>query len=133
MLEHQQNHPNLGWGGSQNPKSNNFQNRPPYQPFQRPPFPQQQPNIPPAPQPKPPQTTSFEAALEKLTLTTTISKQLSTKLPNAFPSDTEVNPKGECKAITLRSGKALEDISKKVNVQPIKEDDKGEASNEAKV
>ncbi|MED6220623.1 hypothetical protein PIB30_046521 [Stylosanthes scabra] len=71
----EQNHRNRGWGGNQNPKSNNFQNRPPYQPFQRPlfqpPFPQQQPNIPPAPQPKPPQTTSFEAALEKLTLTTT--------------------------------------------------------------
>ncbi|MED6160100.1 hypothetical protein PIB30_048225 [Stylosanthes scabra] len=42
------NHPNVGWGGNQNPKNNNFQNRPPYQPFQRPPFlpsfPQQQPN-----------------------------------------------------------------------------------------
>ncbi|MED6213755.1 hypothetical protein PIB30_096351, partial [Stylosanthes scabra] len=68
------NHPNFGWGGNQNPKSNNFQNHPPYQPFQtplfQPPFPQQQANIPPAPQPNPPQTTSFEAALEKLTLTT---------------------------------------------------------------
>ncbi|MED6153807.1 hypothetical protein PIB30_105633, partial [Stylosanthes scabra] len=30
--------------------------------------------------------------------------------------DTEVNPKGECKAITLRSGKALEDISTKINI-----------------
>ncbi|MED6162414.1 hypothetical protein PIB30_070225 [Stylosanthes scabra] len=68
------NHPNFGWGGSQNPKNNNFQNRPPYPPFQRPifqppPFPQ--PNsLPPPPQPKPPQPNSFEAALEKLTLTT---------------------------------------------------------------
>ncbi|MED6141576.1 hypothetical protein PIB30_104823 [Stylosanthes scabra] len=25
------NHPNLGWGGNQNPKNGNFQNRPPYQ------------------------------------------------------------------------------------------------------
>ncbi|MED6210206.1 hypothetical protein PIB30_061958 [Stylosanthes scabra] len=32
------NHPNLGWGGNQNPKNGNFQNRPPYQQFQRPPF-----------------------------------------------------------------------------------------------
>ncbi|MED6188755.1 hypothetical protein PIB30_088912 [Stylosanthes scabra] len=40
---------------------------------------------------------------------------------------------GECKAITLRSGKALEDISKKVNVHPIKENDKGKTSKEAKV
>ncbi|MED6151427.1 hypothetical protein PIB30_082385 [Stylosanthes scabra] len=54
------NHPNLGWGGNQHTK-NNFQNRPPFQPFQRPPFP---------PQPKPTSTQSFEAALEKLTLTT---------------------------------------------------------------
>ncbi|MED6164130.1 hypothetical protein PIB30_086757 [Stylosanthes scabra] len=102
---------------------------PPFQPR----FPQQQPNIPPAPQPKPPQTTSFEATLENLTLTTAgfvqttnnfieearanfrnqesairnletqvgqIAKQLPTKFPNAFPSDTEVNPKGEYKAST---------------------------------
>ncbi|MED6141552.1 hypothetical protein PIB30_104635, partial [Stylosanthes scabra] len=32
------NHPNLGWGGNQNPKNGNFQNRLPYQKFQRPPF-----------------------------------------------------------------------------------------------
>ncbi|MED6112430.1 hypothetical protein PIB30_061624 [Stylosanthes scabra] len=38
-----------------------------------------------------------------------IAKQLSTTLPNAFPSDTEVNPKGECKAITLRNRKALQE------------------------
>ncbi|MED6164787.1 hypothetical protein PIB30_093516 [Stylosanthes scabra] len=55
---------NPGWGGNQHAK-NNFQNRPPFQPFQRPPFP------PPFPQqPKPTSTQSFEAALEKLTLTT---------------------------------------------------------------
>ncbi|MED6166600.1 hypothetical protein PIB30_110894, partial [Stylosanthes scabra] len=52
-------------GGNQQSK-NNFQNRPPFQPFQRPPF---QPPFP--PQPKPTSTQSFEAALEKLTLTTT--------------------------------------------------------------
>ncbi|MED6152128.1 hypothetical protein PIB30_088933 [Stylosanthes scabra] len=66
-------HPKLGWGGNQNQK-NNFQNRPPYQPFSRPlfqpPCPQQPRIVPAAPQPKPLQTTSFEAALEKLTLTT---------------------------------------------------------------
>ncbi|MED6224424.1 hypothetical protein PIB30_083867 [Stylosanthes scabra] len=124
------NHPNLGWGGNQNPKNNNnFQQRPPYPPFQRqpfqPPFPQQ-PIIPNAPQPKPTSSVSFEAALEKLTLTTAgfvqstnnfieearanfrnqeslirnletqlgqIAKQLSTTLPNAFPSNTKDNPK----------------------------------------
>ncbi|MED6175838.1 hypothetical protein PIB30_082055, partial [Stylosanthes scabra] len=63
------NHPNLGWGGNQNPKNNNFEQRPPYPPFQRPPFPQQ-PIIPNASQPKPTSSTSFEVALEKLTLTT---------------------------------------------------------------
>ncbi|MED6189005.1 hypothetical protein PIB30_091387 [Stylosanthes scabra] len=124
MLMH--HHPNFGWGGNQNSKSNNFQpfQRPPFQP----PFPQQKANILLAPQPKPPQTTSFEAALEKLTLTTAgfvqttnnfieearanfrnqeseirnletqvgqIAKQLSTKLPNAFPSDTEEDDKGK--------------------------------------
>ncbi|MED6115742.1 hypothetical protein PIB30_093613 [Stylosanthes scabra] len=65
------NHPNLGWGGNQNPKNGNFQNCPPYQQFQRPPFqpPFQlpQPGLPNL-QPKPPQPNSFEAALEKLTL-----------------------------------------------------------------
>ncbi|MED6141236.1 hypothetical protein PIB30_101239, partial [Stylosanthes scabra] len=134
------NHPNLGWGGNQNPK-NNFQNRPPFQPFQRPPF---QPPFP--QQPKPTSTQSFEAALEKLTLTTTefvqstnqfieearanfrnqessirnletqvgqIAKQLSTPLPKSFPSNTQDNPKGEYKSITLRSGKTLEDTTKK--------------------
>ncbi|MED6124948.1 hypothetical protein PIB30_063825 [Stylosanthes scabra] len=38
-----------------------------------------------------------------------IAKTLSTMLPNAFPSGTKVNPKGECKAINLRSGKILQD------------------------
>ncbi|MED6151856.1 hypothetical protein PIB30_086325 [Stylosanthes scabra] len=128
------NHPNLGWGRNQNPRHNNFQNRPPYPPFQKPTFqppPFPQPNsLPPQPQPqpKPPQPNSFEAALEKLTLTTArfvqttnnfieearanfrnqestmrnletqvgqIAKQLSTKLPNAFPSDTEMAEKGK--------------------------------------
>ncbi|MED6140686.1 hypothetical protein PIB30_095770 [Stylosanthes scabra] len=118
------NHPNLGWGGNQTPKNGNFQNRPPYQQFQwppfQPPFQPQQPGLPNL-QPKPPQPNSFEAALEKLTLKTSkfvqttnnfieearanfrnqdsairnletqvgqIAKQLSTTLPNAFPSDT---------------------------------------------
>ncbi|MED6165006.1 hypothetical protein PIB30_095593 [Stylosanthes scabra] len=133
------NHPNLGLGGNQNQRGSNFQNHPPYPPFQRPAFPQPT-TIPPPPQPKPPQANSFEVALEKLTLTTAgfvqttnnfieearanfrnhessirnletqlrqIAKQLSTTLPNAFPSDTEVYPKGECKPINLRSGKIV--------------------------
>ncbi|MED6178378.1 hypothetical protein PIB30_107052, partial [Stylosanthes scabra] len=67
------NHPNFGWRGNQNPR-NNFQNRAPYPsqprpPYQQHPFPQQN-NLPPPPQPKP-QPQSFEAALEKLTLTIT--------------------------------------------------------------
>ncbi|MED6142402.1 hypothetical protein PIB30_113390, partial [Stylosanthes scabra] len=37
-----------------------------------------------------------------------IARQLSTTLPNAFPSDTQVNPK-VCKAVTLRSGRDLEE------------------------
>ncbi|MED6213723.1 hypothetical protein PIB30_096022, partial [Stylosanthes scabra] len=56
-------------GGNQNPKNGNFQNRPPYQQFQRPPFqPPFQPQQPGLPnlQPKPPQPNSFKAALEKL-------------------------------------------------------------------
>ncbi|MED6166819.1 hypothetical protein PIB30_113120, partial [Stylosanthes scabra] len=137
------NYPNFGWGGNQNPRNTNFQNRPPFQPQQRPPYQQplpfsQQNNLH---QPPKPQPNSFEAVLEKLTLTTTtfvqttnnfmeetranfknqesairnletqvsqIARQLSTTLPNAFPSDTQVNPK-ECKAVTLRSGKTLEE------------------------
>ncbi|MED6137305.1 hypothetical protein PIB30_063826, partial [Stylosanthes scabra] len=54
-------------------------------------------------------------------------------LPNAFPSDTQVNPKGECKAITLRSGRALEDVGNKVNVQPTMEKGKDDATKETKI
>ncbi|MED6188498.1 hypothetical protein PIB30_086545 [Stylosanthes scabra] len=97
------NHPNLGWGGNQNQRGNNFQNRPPYPLFQRPPF-HQPTTIPPQPQPKPPQANSFEAALEKLTLTTT------------------VNPRGECKAINLRSGKIVQGSN---NVDSAKHEDQG--------
>ncbi|MED6130189.1 hypothetical protein PIB30_115552, partial [Stylosanthes scabra] len=44
-----------------------------------------------------------------------IARQLSTTLPNAFPSDTQVNPK-ECKAVTLRNGRDLEeDKAKNLN------------------
>ncbi|MED6152632.1 hypothetical protein PIB30_093818, partial [Stylosanthes scabra] len=52
---------------------------------------------------------------------------------NAFPSNTEDNPKGECKAITLRSGRALEDVSKKVNVQPTIEQGNENATKEGKL
>ncbi|MED6139557.1 hypothetical protein PIB30_084926 [Stylosanthes scabra] len=62
-----------------------------------------------------------------------IAKQLSTTLPNAFPSNIEDNPKGEYKEITLGSGIALEDVSKKVNVQPTMENGKEEATREAKL
>ncbi|MED6177549.1 hypothetical protein PIB30_099162, partial [Stylosanthes scabra] len=34
-----------------------------------------------------------------------IAKQITEKSPNTLPSDTIINPRQECKAITLRSGK----------------------------
>ncbi|MED6190845.1 hypothetical protein PIB30_109963, partial [Stylosanthes scabra] len=79
------NHPNFGWGGDQNLRNNNFQTRPPFQPQQRLPYQQpppfsQQNNLH---QPPKPQPTSFEAALEKLTLTTTTFVQ-STNSPKTF-------------------------------------------------
>ncbi|MED6179085.1 hypothetical protein PIB30_113907, partial [Stylosanthes scabra] len=83
------NHPNFGWGGDQNPRNNNFQTRPPFQPQQRPPYQQpppfsQQNNLH---QPPKPQPTSFEAALEKLTLTTTTFVQTT----NNFMEETRAN------------------------------------------
>ncbi|MED6190222.1 hypothetical protein PIB30_103773, partial [Stylosanthes scabra] len=104
------------------------------------PFPQPI-TLPAPPHPKPPQA-NFEAALEKLTMTTLefvqttttfieeartnfrnqessirnletqvgkIATQLSTHLPNAFPSDTVVNPTVECYAITIGNGEAFQD------------------------
>ncbi|MED6166403.1 hypothetical protein PIB30_108876, partial [Stylosanthes scabra] len=38
-----------------------------------------------------------------------IATQLSTHLPNAFPSDTVVNPTVECNAITIGNGEAFQD------------------------
>ncbi|MED6214003.1 hypothetical protein PIB30_098827 [Stylosanthes scabra] len=40
---------------------------------------------------------------------------------------------GECKAITLRSGRALEDVGNKVNVQPTMEKSKEDATKETKI
>ncbi|MED6154476.1 hypothetical protein PIB30_112904, partial [Stylosanthes scabra] len=55
-----------------------------------------------------------------------IARQLSTTLPNAFPSDMQVNPRGECKAITLRSGRTLEeDKARELNKQKAEEESKG--------
>ncbi|MED6164427.1 hypothetical protein PIB30_089979, partial [Stylosanthes scabra] len=84
------NHPNLGWGGNQNPKNGNFQNRPPYQP----PFQPPQPGLP-ILQPKPPQPNSFEAALEKLTLKT--SKFVQTT--NNFIEEARANFRNQDSAI----------------------------------
>ncbi|MED6187292.1 hypothetical protein PIB30_075054 [Stylosanthes scabra] len=74
-------------GGNQNPKYNNFQHHPPYQPFQRPPL--QPPPFPQPPplQPKPPQSNSFEAALENLTVTTLEFVQKT----NIFIEETRTN------------------------------------------
>ncbi|MED6190696.1 hypothetical protein PIB30_108260, partial [Stylosanthes scabra] len=38
-----------------------------------------------------------------------IAKQISEKSPNILPSDTIINHRQECKAITLRSGKTTSD------------------------
>ncbi|MED6153343.1 hypothetical protein PIB30_101024, partial [Stylosanthes scabra] len=54
-----------------------------------------------------------------------IAMQLSTTLPNAFPSNTVVNPTVECYAITIRNGEALQD-SKQEGLN--KEDVKGTAT-----
>ncbi|MED6188750.1 hypothetical protein PIB30_088897 [Stylosanthes scabra] len=40
-----------------------------------------------------------------------IAKQLTEKSPNTLPSDTITNPRQECKAITLRSGKTIKNDS----------------------
>ncbi|MED6178267.1 hypothetical protein PIB30_105907, partial [Stylosanthes scabra] len=113
--------------------------RPPFQPQQRPRYQQpppfsQQNNLH---QPPKPQPTSFEAALEKLTLTTTTFVQTT----NNFMEETRANfrnqeaairnletqvgqiakqlaAKEECKAITLRSGRTLEeDKARELNKQ----------------
>ncbi|MED6198383.1 hypothetical protein PIB30_065854 [Stylosanthes scabra] len=51
-----------------------------------------------------------------------IAKEFSTPMPNAFPSETMVNPTVECYAINIRSGEALQD-SKQEGLN--KEDVKG--------
>ncbi|MED6142511.1 hypothetical protein PIB30_114446, partial [Stylosanthes scabra] len=124
--------------------------RPPFQPQQRPPYQQLPPfsqqnnlNQPPKPQP-----TSFEAALEKLTLTTTTFVQTT----NNFMEETRANfrnqeaairnletqvgqiakqlaAKEECKAITLRSGRTLEeDKVRELNKQMAEEESKGKST-----
>ncbi|MED6191314.1 hypothetical protein PIB30_115090, partial [Stylosanthes scabra] len=50
-----------------------------------------------------------------------IAKQLSTPLTKSFPSNTQDNPKGQCKSITLRSGKTLEDSTNKVDAEATSE------------
>ncbi|MED6153138.1 hypothetical protein PIB30_098722 [Stylosanthes scabra] len=50
--------------------------------------------------------------------------QLSTTLPNAFPSNTVVNPTVECYAITIRNGEALQDSKQKgLNKEDVKEEE----------
>ncbi|MED6189967.1 hypothetical protein PIB30_101175 [Stylosanthes scabra] len=51
-----------------------------------------------------------------------IARQFSTPMPNAFPSETMVNPTVECYATNIRSGEALQD-SKQEGLN--KEDVKG--------
>ncbi|MED6222126.1 hypothetical protein PIB30_061389 [Stylosanthes scabra] len=51
-----------------------------------------------------------ESSIQNLeTLVGKIATQLSTNLPNAFPSDIVVNPTVECYAITIGNGEALQD------------------------
>src|ERR1044072_7079760 len=57
-----------------------------------------------------------------------LAKQLSERPPGMFPSDTIVNPKENCSAITLRSGNTLlEPEEKKVEKNKKKEADVGES------
>ncbi|KAJ4954371.1 hypothetical protein NE237_011154 [Protea cynaroides] len=123
------NHPNFSWRdqGNQGSSSKPF-NPPGFQP--RPQGVVQQPETKP----------SWELAIEKLANVTlerierieTKVDQLTTynrnleiqmgQLANAFnsrgqgnlPSKTEINPKEQCKVITLRSGKQLSQVSKEV-------------------
>ncbi|MED6202587.1 hypothetical protein PIB30_107064 [Stylosanthes scabra] len=83
--------------GNQNPRNTNFQNHPLFPPQQRPPYQQplpspQQNNLLPPPKPQP---TSFEAALEKLTLTTTTFVQTT----NNFMEETRANFRNQEAAI----------------------------------
>ncbi|MED6176817.1 hypothetical protein PIB30_091908 [Stylosanthes scabra] len=115
------NHPNLGLGGNQHSK-NNFQNHPPFQPFQRPQF---QPLFP--QQPKPTSTQSFEAALEKLTLTTAGFVQST----NQFIEEARANFRNQESSIQnleTQSGKTLEDTTKKVDAQATTENAMEESS-----
>ncbi|KAL4287426.1 hypothetical protein AHAS_Ahas19G0185000 [Arachis hypogaea] len=47
-----------------------------------------------------------------------LSKHPAESPTNAFPSDTIPNPKEECKAIQIRSGKTLEDDTKAASKEP---------------
>ncbi|MED6164645.1 hypothetical protein PIB30_092221 [Stylosanthes scabra] len=50
-----------------------------------------------------------------------MARQFSTPLPNAFPSNTMVNPTIECYVITIRSGEALQDSKQEgLNKEDIK-------------
>ncbi|MED6128708.1 hypothetical protein PIB30_100648, partial [Stylosanthes scabra] len=50
-----------------------------------------------------------------------IARQFSTPMPNAFPSETMVNPTVECYAINIRSGEALQDSKQKgLNKEDVK-------------
>ncbi|MED6224915.1 hypothetical protein PIB30_088809 [Stylosanthes scabra] len=54
-----------------------------------------------------------------------IAEQMSEKSPNILPSDTIINPRQECKAITLKSGKTIGDDTQH---QESAEEEKGTSS-----
>ncbi|MED6188532.1 hypothetical protein PIB30_086893 [Stylosanthes scabra] len=113
------NHPHFGSGGSQSPKNNHFQNHPPYQPFQPSPFPQTI-TLPPAPQPKPPQA-NFEAALEKLTMTTMEFVQTTTTFIEEARTNFRNQESGEALQDSKQEGLNKEDV-KGTPTEPTKEE-----------
>ncbi|XP_062089283.1 uncharacterized protein LOC133795844 [Humulus lupulus] len=126
------NHPNFSWSNNQNTLQPYPQPQPPYQPAQNmPPYPQQYahqnppsgyyqpqnrqpPQMPMKPaEPQPDVLNQFmtETRASIRSLETQIG-QLAALMTNRaqgnFPSTTEVNPKEQCQAITLRSGTRYE-------------------------
>nr|XP_016489219.1 PREDICTED: uncharacterized protein LOC107809136 [Nicotiana tabacum] len=87
------NHPNFSWGGNQG-------NRNQY----RPQAPQQQCRSPQAEQ---------QASLEEMMKKLMADQAQNTRPVGALPSDTEPNPKSQVNAVTLRNGRALEEVPKK--------------------
>ncbi|XP_061366455.1 uncharacterized protein LOC133309679 [Gastrolobium bilobum] len=98
-----------------------------------------------------PQPAAWEIAIEKLALTTTASlknqeasiknleiqigqlaKQMAERPPGTFPSDTIINPKEQCNAITTRSVIVIQPMEKPIAVPSSKNDSEKEKPAEEK-